>query len=149
MPEPDHVDTTAVTAGRGSIGRSLAPILYPSTTYTVDEVAPFPPGYEPDPDVVTAELTLQPGPKDVVIAEAFVNRALYRLIVITCNTTTEELVDSTVTLGGDTRETVKPGELGGIDQNALCTLPGANYDNLTRGDYSPNVELPDRPPLFP
>jgi len=39
MPEPEHVDTTAITAGRGSIGRSLAPILYPSTTYTVDEVA--------------------------------------------------------------------------------------------------------------
>jgi cystathionine beta-lyase/cystathionine gamma-synthase len=39
MPEPENVDTTAITAGRGSIGRSLAPILYPSTTYTVDEVA--------------------------------------------------------------------------------------------------------------
>jgi hypothetical protein len=117
--------------------------------YTVDEVAPFPPGFEPDPDVVTAELTLEPGPKDVTISEAFVNRALYRLIVITCNTTTEELVDSTVTLNGDTRETVKPGELGGIDQNALCQLPGANYDNLTRGTYNPSVELPDLPPLFP
>ncbi len=117
--------------------------------YTVDEVAPFPPGFEPDPDVVTAELTLEPGPKDVTISEAFVNRALYRLIVITCNTTTEELVDSTATLNGDTRETVKPGELGGIDQNALCQLPGANYDNLTRGTYNPSVELPDLPPLFP
>jgi len=117
--------------------------------YTVDEVPPFPPGFEPDPDVVTAELTLEPGPKDVTISEAFVNRALYRLIVITCNTTTEELVDSTVTLNGDTRETVKPGELGGIDQSALCQLPGANYDNLTRGTYNPSVELPDLPPLFP
>ncbi|MGH3336976.1 MAG: hypothetical protein ACRDOZ_14240, partial [Nocardioides sp.] len=117
--------------------------------YTVDEVPPFPPGFEPDPDVVTVELTLEPGPKDVTISEAFVNRALYRLIVITCNTTTEELVDSTVTLNGDTRETVKPGELGGIDQNALCQLPGANYDNLTRGTYNPSVELPDLPPLFP
>jgi len=117
--------------------------------YTVDEVPPFPPGFEPDPDVVTVNLTLQPGPKDVTIAEAFVNRALYRLIVITCNTTTEELVDSTVTLGGDTRETVKPGQLGGINENALCQLPGANYDNLTRGTYGPSVELPDVPPLFP
>ena len=117
--------------------------------YTVDEVPPFPPGFEPDPDVVTAELTLDPGPKDVTISEAFVNRALYRLIVITCNTTTEELVDSTVTLNGDTRESVKPDQLGGIDQNALCQLPGANYDNLTRGTYNPSVELPDLPPLFP
>jgi cystathionine beta-lyase/cystathionine gamma-synthase len=39
MPESEKVDTTAVTAGRGSIGRSLAPVLWPSTTYTVDEVA--------------------------------------------------------------------------------------------------------------
>jgi cystathionine beta-lyase/cystathionine gamma-synthase len=35
----EHIDTTAITAGRGSVGRSLAPVLYPSTTYTVDEVA--------------------------------------------------------------------------------------------------------------
>ena len=117
--------------------------------YTVDEVPPFPPGFEPDPDVVTVELTLEPGPKDATISEAFVNRALYRLIVVTCNTTTEELVDSTVTLNGDTRETAKPGELGGIGENALCQLPGANYDNLTRGTYIPIVELPDLPPLFP
>ena len=117
--------------------------------YTVDEVPPFPPGFEPDPDVVTVELTLEPGPKDVTISEAFVNRALFRLIVVTCNTTTEELVDSTVTLGDDTRETVKPGELGDINENALCQLPGANYDNLTRGTYNPSVELPDLPPLFP
>jgi hypothetical protein len=119
--------------------------------YTVDEVAPFPPGYEPDPDVVTANLTLQPGPKDVVISEAFVNRALYRLIVITCNTSTEEVVDSTVDLAGDVRETVNAAQLqaAGINQNTLCQLGGANYDNLSQGTYAPSVELPDRPPLFP
>jgi len=37
-PTP-HPDTTAITAGRGSSRDSLAPVLYPSTTYTVDEVA--------------------------------------------------------------------------------------------------------------
>lgn len=37
-PAP-HPDTTAVTAGRASSGDSLAPVLYPSTTYTVAEVA--------------------------------------------------------------------------------------------------------------
>jgi hypothetical protein len=83
------------------------------------------------------------------IPATFVNRVLYRLIVITCNTTTETLVDSTVTLNGDTRETVNSGQLGGINENALCQLPGANYDNLTRGTYNPSVELPDAPPLFP
>ncbi len=39
MTDDEHIDTTAITAGRGSIGRSLAPVLWPSTTYTVDEVA--------------------------------------------------------------------------------------------------------------
>lgn len=115
--------------------------------YTVDEVPPFPPGFEPDPDVVTVELTL--ATPDVTITEAFVNRALFRLIVVTCNTTTEELVDSTVDLNGDVRETVKASELGGIDETALCELAGANYDNLTRGTYTPSVELPDAPPPFP
>jgi hypothetical protein len=46
--------------------------------YTVKEVAPFPPGFEPDPDTVIVDLTLEPGPKDATIAEAFVNRALFR-----------------------------------------------------------------------
>jgi hypothetical protein len=120
--------------------------------YTVDEVPPFPPGFEPDPDVVTVNLTLEPGPKDVTIAEAFVNRALYKIIVLTCNTTTEELVDSTVDLDPTT-----PGQQtativdapAGITEAQLCGLGGASYDNLTQGDYDLRVELPDRPPLFP
>lgn len=37
-PEP-HIETTAVTSGRGSSRDSLAPVLFPSTTYTVDTVA--------------------------------------------------------------------------------------------------------------
>src|SRR4029079_11699136 len=39
MTEPENIDTTAINAGRGSIGRSLAPVLWPSTTYTVEEAA--------------------------------------------------------------------------------------------------------------
>ncbi len=38
-PTAPHLDTTAVTAGRAASGDSLAPVLFPSTTYTVDEVA--------------------------------------------------------------------------------------------------------------
>ncbi|MGH9274591.1 MAG: trans-sulfuration enzyme family protein, partial [Acidimicrobiales bacterium] len=34
-----HLETTAVTAGRGASGDSLAPVLYPSTTYEVETVA--------------------------------------------------------------------------------------------------------------
>lgn len=37
-PEP-HLETTAITAGRGASGDSLAPVLFPSTAYTVDTVA--------------------------------------------------------------------------------------------------------------
>ena len=119
--------------------------------YTVDEVPPFPPGFEPDPDVVTVNLTLEPGPKDVTISEAFVNRALFKLIVITCNTSTEALVDSTVNLAGDVRETLNAAQAAaaGVAQATLCGLPGANYDNLQTGTYTPSVELPDLPPLFP
>jgi cystathionine beta-lyase/cystathionine gamma-synthase len=40
-PELDvpHLETTAVTAGRGASRDSLAPVLFPSTTYTVDTLA--------------------------------------------------------------------------------------------------------------
>ncbi len=34
-----HVETTAITAGRAASGDSLAPVLFPSTTYTVESVA--------------------------------------------------------------------------------------------------------------
>ena len=37
-PTP-HPDTTAITAGRAGSGDSLAPVLFPSTTYTVETVA--------------------------------------------------------------------------------------------------------------
>ncbi len=42
MPDPadrPNPETTAVTAGRSASGDSLAPVLFPSTTYVVDEVA--------------------------------------------------------------------------------------------------------------
>jgi len=37
-PRP-HADTTAITAGRGASRDSLAPVLFPATTYEVDTVA--------------------------------------------------------------------------------------------------------------
>lgn len=39
QPGKPHIETTAVTAGRGASGDSLAPVLFPSTTYTVSTVA--------------------------------------------------------------------------------------------------------------
>ena len=38
-PTQPHLDTTGITAGRAASGDSLAPVLFPSTTYTVEEVA--------------------------------------------------------------------------------------------------------------
>ncbi|MGQ0832320.1 MAG: trans-sulfuration enzyme family protein [Microthrixaceae bacterium] len=38
-PTEPHLETTAIVAGRGMSRDSLAPVLFPSTTYTVDEVA--------------------------------------------------------------------------------------------------------------
>ena len=41
MPDESrpHADTTAITAGRGASRDSLAPVLFPATTYEVDTVA--------------------------------------------------------------------------------------------------------------
>jgi cystathionine beta-lyase/cystathionine gamma-synthase len=39
QPARPHPETTAVTAGRSASGDSLAPVLFPSTTYSVDTVA--------------------------------------------------------------------------------------------------------------
>jgi predicted secreted protein len=78
----------------------------------------------------------------------FGNRQLFKLIVITCDTVTETLVDSTVTMDGvDTQTITTPPA--GITQAQLCGLGGASYDNLPQGTYNPSVELPDLPPLFP
>jgi hypothetical protein len=78
----------------------------------------------------------------------FGNRQLFKLIVITCDTVTEELVDSTVTLNGVTTQTITTPPAG-ITEAQLCGLGGASYDNLLAGTYNPSVELPDLPPLFP
>jgi len=78
----------------------------------------------------------------------FGNRQLFKLIVITCDTVTEELVDSTVTLNGVTTQTITTPPAG-ITEAQLCGLGGASYDNLLAGTYNPGVELPDLPPLFP
>jgi hypothetical protein len=94
---------------------------------------------------VTVDVTLEPGRRDATIAEAFVNSALFVLVVLTCNTSTETLVDSTVDLSGDVRETIDATQLpAGVTDEALCTLAGANYDNLTRGTYARAWSCPTR-----
>lgn len=51
--------------------------------YTVSETLP-PPGYAPDPDTKTHELTLA-NPSNVSNPPVFVNEQLFRVIVITCH----------------------------------------------------------------
>lgn len=112
--------------------------------YTVHETA-APEGYALDPDTESADLTI--ASPNVSITPAFVDLALYKLIVITCNTTTEKLVDSTVTLGGVDKETLTSASTPTEEQ--ICGLGGASYDDLTANTYNPSVELPDKAPLFP
>jgi predicted secreted protein len=78
----------------------------------------------------------------------FGNRQLFKLIVITCNTVTETLVDSTVTMDGVDTQTITTPPLG-ITEAQLCGLGGASYDNLPQGIYNLIVELPDLLPFFP
>ncbi len=158
----------AITAICVSVSDNVAPDTDPSVggykledlrlgRYTVDEVAPFPPGFEPDPDVETVDLTL--ASPNGSVSTPFVNVALFKLIVLTCNEVTEELVDSTVVMDTDpgagtnnvTKETLKSDATlpDGVSQGELCGLDGANYGNLVIGQYNPSVELPDRAPLFP
>jgi hypothetical protein len=91
----------------------------------------------------------------------FGNTQLFKMIIITCNTATEELVDSTVILDSTTTGTitsvpanVPSGETDsmetlGVTEAHLCDIGGAQYDDLTADDYTPGVELPDVSPLFP
>lgn len=116
--------------------------------YTVDETV-APDGYQIDPSVESVDLSIA-NPNGT--AATFVNPALFKVIVLTCNTTTEELVDSTVdldpgTAGGQQETLTTPP--GALTDAQLCALGGANYDDLTRNNYDLRVELPDQAPQFP
>lgn len=123
--------------------------------YTVQEKA-APLGYALDPDTETADLAIDdpntPANETAGDAGTFVDPALYKVIVLTCNTSTETLVDSTVDLdpgtAGGEKETLTSAP-GGLTEAQLCGLGGASYDNLTTADYDLQVELPDQAPLFP
>ena len=84
-------------------------------------------------------------------AVAFVNNPRMKIIVLTCNTVTETLVDSTVTINDrhaattdDTKAT-----LTGAASDSLCGTGGAVFDDLPWNTYSGSVEVPDQAPLFP
>ena len=107
-------------------------------TYTVKETA-APAGYSFDPDdVKTAKVeTLAP---DASIGIAFVNTQLYKMIVLTCNQVTNELVVSTVTLDGTARDTL--GASTDPAAQTLCNLEGAKFEDLRKGTHAPSVVVP-------
>lgn len=123
-------------------------------TYTIKETA-APSGYQIDPDTETVSMDIDAPNGDPRNTDGtpkpFVNPALFKLIVLTCNQVTGELVDSTVTLDdGDPTTTDDTKETLTVDTpDGLCDTGGAAYGNLPPGTYTPSVELPDRGEPFP
>jgi hypothetical protein len=123
--------------------------------YTITETQP-PPGYAPDPNPTrTVELTVA-NPSNVSSPPIFVNSQLFKVIVVTCNDSVdpEVLVDSTVTINGEQKETITgvPTHLATkmVTQADLCAIGGASYGNLPANpNLDADIELPDVAPLFP
>jgi prealbumin domain-containing protein len=121
--------------------------------YSVQETE-APPGYAKDDTIKMATLDLSNLPASSTFDLGdFVNERLYKLIVITCNESLNELVDSEVTLNGSTTDSITsvPGHLAfkGVTQADVCDIGGAAYGSLDAGTYTPSVELPDVAPLHP
>ncbi len=114
--------------------------------YSVTEKT-APAGYAKDNSTKLAQHTIDA--TDAEITVAFVNTKLFKLIVLTCNQSTNALVQSTVTLdtngaaaGGEvTLDTLTMSEIAG-----LCNLGGANFGDLRQGTYTPSVQLPKLQP---
>jgi len=116
--------------------------------YTITETI-APDGYSLDPDTETVDLTTsatsgQPTNGDGS-PKPFVDPALFKVIILTCNTSTEKLVVSEVdedpgTAGGK-KDTQAAGSLSDADQAYLCGLD-ANYDDKTRGTHNYAVTIP-------
>ncbi|GAA2114813.1 prealbumin-like fold domain-containing protein [Nocardioides bigeumensis] len=113
--------------------------------YTIKEKT-APPGYALDPDTVTVNLDTTNVPtSNNGNAGTFVDPALFKVIIYTCNTSTEQLVVSQVdedpgTAGG-VKDTQAAGSLTADQQAFLCGLD-ANYDNKSRGDHNYKVTIP-------
>ena len=119
--------------------------------YTVQETIP-PPGYhiqDPPgdgpfdfPDMTIAD-------PDVELETIFVNIKAFRVIVLTCDDITDELVVSSVTLDGpfgDTHDTIGtvPTALSnlGVTEAQLCGLPGATFGDLPDDTYDLQAIVP-------
>ena len=119
----------------------------PLGRYVITETA-APTGY----DIVTGPVTVNVTSATVFSAAVdFVNNPQMKVIVLTCNTVTEKLVDSTVTIDDNNAATVddRKATLTGSAFDSLCGTGGAVYDNLPWNTYSGTVEVPDQAPSFP
>ncbi len=119
----------------------------PLGRYTITETA-APAGY----DIVTGTQTVNVTSATVFSAALdFVNNPQMKIIVLTCNTVTEKLVDSTVEIDVDKNATTdnRKATLTGSAFDSLCSTGGAVYDNLPWDTYSGSVEVPDVSPFFP
>lgn len=137
----DSAPDTDTTAGEFQLDNK------PLGRYTITETA-APTGY----DVVTGTQTVNVTSATVFSAALdFVNNAKMKVIVLTCNTVTEKLVDSTVELDVDKDATTdnRKQTLTGSAFDSLCSTGGAVYDNLPWDTYSGTVEVPDQAPAFP
>ncbi len=139
---------TCTTSGSGADAGKCSILNVPFGNYWAVETT-TPAGYSTAAD---QQVAVSSGTSTVTLT--FIDVRLYKMIVVTCNTANETLVDATVTLtntpGADSRETIKASELpAGVSEAALCGLAGANYDDLPAGTYAPSVELPDVSPFFP
>jgi len=111
-------------------------------TYTIRETV-APAGYALDPDTETVVLntTTTTGPTNII----FVDPALFKVIVFTCNTSTEQLVLSSVDesplVNGGVKDTQAPGSLTAEQETFICGLE-ANYDNKPRGNHTYQVTIP-------
>jgi hypothetical protein len=114
-------------------------------TWTIRETA-APEGYAFDDTLTqTVELTFEDTSGNA--ANAFVNTRLFKLIVITCNESTNQLVVSEVTLDGVASDTFAdvPAAWGDLTEEAICGLTaedGAVYGELEEGLYEPQVTIP-------
>ena len=81
----------------------------------------------------------------------FENNPKMKVIVLTCNTVTEKLVDSTVEIDVDKDATTdnRKETLTGSAFDSLCATGGAVYDNLPWDTYSGTVDVPDVGTPFP
>lgn len=114
--------------------------------YTITETE-APAGYAKSSATLNATLDLSNLPSSATVeAGTFVNVRLFKMIVITCNQSANELVLSTVTLSGHAgspKDTLTASDLpNGVTAQQLCNLGGANYGNLNQGTYAPSVVIP-------